>query len=291
MAHLPVQDRHAAPPLCLICSADRDPTYHYHNSSREIRILQQVDKSDNKPYVCTTCNTVHTEKPEMGLNVVVGTSQLHNLHNPPDHIQGRLPPDPIHIDWITICGGSILELEHAWLRDYKNQTSSMRILLVAGVEDLARGQTRDQVVESFMHFKLTVIDRQSRKIPGIKNELVIATILNPPKLVWFQDNGPQPRHHRNMLPDIKELNNWIIFFNKQNGKDITPRFHRYGVRDGWTVDREGKRVRIKRHIMSQWCSAEPITERIHLNTDMRIRLGVAVTRHFKGELERNGKLE
>ena len=77
---------------------------------------------------------------------------------------------------------------------------------MAGVEDQARGQTRDQVVESFMHFKLTVIDRQSRKIPGIKNELVIATVLNPPKLVWFQDNGPQPRHYRNMLPDIKELN-------------------------------------------------------------------------------------
>ena len=105
-----------------------------------------------------------------------------------------------------------------------------------------------------------------------------------------QDNGPQPRQHRNLLPDIKELNSWIVFFNKQNGKDITPRFHRYGVRDGWTVDREGKRVRIKKHTMSQWCSAEPVAERVHLNPDMRIRLGVAVTRHFQGELERNGKI-
>ena len=182
--------------------------------------MQLVDKSDTKTYMCTTCSTVHPARPEVGHNVLVGTSQLHNLHNPPSHISQRMPPDPLHIDWITICDASIAELEHAWLRDYKNQTKSMRILLVAGLEDLARGKTRDQVVESLMHFKPTVVDRQSRKIPGIKNELVIATLLNPPKFVWFQDNGPQPRLHRNLLPDIKELNSWIVFFNKQNGKDI-----------------------------------------------------------------------
>ena len=47
----------------------------------------------------------------------------------------------------------------------------MRILLVAGLEDLARGQNRDQVVQSFMHFKLTVVERQSRKIPESKINL------------------------------------------------------------------------------------------------------------------------
>ena len=74
-----------------------------------------VDKSDTKAYMCTTCSTVHPARPDVGHNVVVGTSQLHNLHNPPSHITQRMPADPLHIDWITICDASIAELEHAWL--------------------------------------------------------------------------------------------------------------------------------------------------------------------------------
>ena len=75
MSHLPVEDRHARPPLCHICSADREPTYHYHNSSREVRILQQVDKSDTKAYMCTTCSTVHPARPEVGHNAGPGLFQ------------------------------------------------------------------------------------------------------------------------------------------------------------------------------------------------------------------------
>ena len=110
------------------------------------------------------------------------------------------------------------------------------------------------------------------------------------KFVWFQDNGPPPSQHRNLLSDIKELNSWIVKFNQEGGKDITPRFHRFGVRDGWTYNADGKRVRVKRHIHSQWCQIEPIRNRMHLNDVMRIRLGVSVLRHFQGEFERNGKL-
>ena len=92
------------------------------------------------------------------------------------------------------------------------------------------------------------------------------------------------------LQDIKELNSWIVFYNKQNGKDITPRFHRYGVRDGWAKDAEQKRIRVKKHIMLQWCNQEPILSRVHLSPTMRVRLGIAVTRHFQGELQRNGQI-
>ena len=78
-------------------------------------------------------------------------------------------------------------------------------------------------------------------------------------------------------------------YNKQNGKEINPQFHRYGARDGWAKDAEQKRVRVKKH-MSQWCTQEPMLSRVHLSPTMRVRLGVAVTRHFQGELQRNGKL-
>ena len=280
----------SAAPFCYICSDQRDPVYHHHNSGREIRVVQGVDKSEALLYMCTTCKTVHPEKPDAGLNVLVATSQLHNLHNPRDPSK-MAKIDPFHIDWLTVCGATIPELEYAWRRDYDSCKYPMRILLSAGLDDLARGRTRDEIVESFLHFKM-VVDRQNTCHPDKKNELVIATMLNPPRFVWFKDNGPPPRNHKDMLKDIMELNSWIIFFNKENGKTITPRFHRFGIRDSMTrtKDGDGKKVRVKKHIMAQWDCSEPVLQRMHLSEQVRHRMGLSVTRHFRGEFERNGKL-
>ena len=165
----------------------------------------------------------------------------------------------------------------------------MRILLSAGIDDLDRGKSRDEIVESFMHFKLTV-DRQNECHPGHHNELVIATIVNPPKYVWFKDNGPEPSNYRNLLKDIMEINSWIVFYNNQNGKSITPRFHRFGVRDGWSKDKNGKKIKVKKHIMDHWDGSEPVKERRYMCDLVKHRMARAVTRHFQGELERHGKL-
>ena len=284
-AHGPAQPA----PYCYICSANLYEVFHHHHSGREIRIVQGVDKTETLPYMCTTCKTVHPDRPDEGLNVLVGTGQLHDLHNPRDRNKVPIVPDPLHIDWLTVVGATIRELEFAWLRDYASQTKPMRILLSAGIDDLDRGKTRDEIVESFMHFKLTV-DRQNACHPDQPNELVIATILNPPKYVWFTDNGPEPRNHSNLLKDIMEINSWIVFYNKQNGKSITPRFHRFGIRDGWSKDKDGKKTRVKKHIMDQWDPTKPVKERIYLCDQVTHKVARAVTRHFKGELERYGKL-
>ena len=252
-------------------------------------MVQGVDKSETLLYMCTTCRIVHPDKPDVGLNVLVGTSQLHGLHHPRDPNKKAMAPDPFHIDWLTVCGATIPELEYAWRRDYESCKHPMRILLSAGLDDLARGRTRDEIVESFLHFKM-VVDRQNTRHPSLKNELVIATMMNPPRFVWFKDNGPAPRDHKDMLKEIMELNSWIVFFNKQNGKTVTPRFHRFGIRDSMTRNEDGKKVRVKKHIMAQWDLSEPVLQRMHLTDQVRHRMGLSVTRHFRGEFERHGKL-
>ena len=67
-----------------------------------------------------------------------------------------------------------------------------------------------------------IVDRQNSHHPEVANKLVIATLLNPPKLCWFSDNAPLPPNNPNLMGDIKELNAWICMFNKENGKNITP---------------------------------------------------------------------
>ena len=116
----------------------------------------------------------------------------------------------------------------------------------------------------------------------------MATILNPPKLVWFEDNpGTPPPNHVNLLSELKELNSWIAYFNQQMGK-ITPRLHRFGVKNG-TQRRDGKTVRVQHHLMNQWESG-PIKYRLYLTDTMKVRMGLSVIRLFKGEIERFGVL-
>ena len=183
-------------------------------SSREVRVIQGVDKTD-RPYMCHTCSRVHSAKPDGDLNVLVGTSQFHNIHTPRDADATRKEPDPFHIDWVTVCDASITELEHAWYVDYWTSNKPMRILLCGGLEDLPAGKSVTDVIEQILHFKQKV-DRQNPR-----NELVVATLLNPPKYTWFEDNGEPPRNHKNLIREIKELNSWIVKFNTENGKQFT----------------------------------------------------------------------
>ena len=270
-------------PFCYICSFyHHQNIYHKHVSAREIRVVQGVDQT-NLPYMCTTCQKVHSAEFEC-LNVLLSSNQLHNIHTPVGNVNMRMEPDPQHIEWVTICDATIDELRHAWYSDYGRNSKPMRILLSPGTEDFSRGKSVTDIIESIMYFKQIV----TRVNP--ESELVVTTMLNPPSLAWFDDNGSQPRNYTNKLMELKEVNSWIIKFNAENGKNITPRFHRFGIRDCMVKDGNGKKKRVKQHIFSHWCDDQPKSKRNMLTPAIRIKMGIAVNRHFAGELERNGIL-
>ena len=273
-------------PYCMICryrqAEERPyPLFHLHSSPREVRILQGVENTTSNPdYMCPTCRAMHATMPDYGLNVCLGTSQLHNFHQPWDP-RVTCPPDPFHIDWVTISGGTIPDLTHAFTVDYKRQPRPMRVFVTAGLNDLLRGTSRDTIVERFIHLKET-IDAQNVYHPHARNELVIATILNPPKLVWFEANGSPPANHNNRFKDIKEINDWLKNYNRDNGRVCTPSFHRFGVRT----------IRgVQSHQLSQWRQSEPFSDMVHLNDYWRVKMGQAVIKHFRGERDRFGTLD
>ena len=268
-------------PFCYICSFYHEQNiYHKHISAREIRVVQGVDQT-NLSYMCTTCKKVHSAEFEC-LNVLVSSNHLHNIHTPVGNVTIRMEPDPQHIEWVTVCDATIDELRHAWYSDYGRTSTPMRILLSPGSEDFYCGKSVTDIIESIMYFKQTV----NRVNPG--NELIVTTMPNPPNLAWFEDNGAQPRNYTNKLMELKEVNNWIVKFNEENGKHITPRFHRFGIRDCMRKDSNGRRKRIKQHIFSHWCDEKPKAQRNMLIPEIRIKMGIAVTRYFAGEMERNG---
>ena len=181
-------------PRCTICSYrqlyydDRAPVYHRHFSSRDIRILQGLEYSvTNRDFLCPTCQSYHPLLPDTGVNICLTGSELHDFQHPRDS-EEVCPPDRLHIDWNTISGGTIANLEYAWSLDYRKCKRPMRILLVAGIDDIEKGGTKDSLTNSILRLKNTIDDNNVYH-PDMKNELVVATVSNPPKYVWFPDAG------------------------------------------------------------------------------------------------------
>ena len=166
----------------------------------------------------------------------------------------------------------------------------MRVLVSVGINDFMRGADVTTMIEKYIALK-ELIEAQNSKHPQTKNEMVIATVLNPPKLVWFEGNGPPPANFVNHLDMIKELNSWIKFYNEQNGRICTPSFHRFGVRTARRRLGDGRVANVQSHQFSQWRQTEPTHDMVHLSDQWRIRMGQAVIRHFTGEFARFGALE
>ena len=69
--------------LCYICSTDRHPVFHKHNSPKEIRIMQMVEyEATNLPYMCTSCVGVHMARPDNGVNICLSTSTIQRAPPP-----------------------------------------------------------------------------------------------------------------------------------------------------------------------------------------------------------------
>ena len=90
----------------------------------------------------------------------------------------------------------------------------MWVFVSAGLNDIIKGADKDLIIGRFIRLN-EVINEQNNCHPPVRNELVIATLLTPPKLVWFDDNGPPPPNHENLHQVIKDINSWITFFNTQ----------------------------------------------------------------------------
>ena len=169
---------------CNICSYKQTrpaPIYHLHNSAKQVRVLQGVEyEQENLDYFCPTCQASHKSRLPSGLNICVSTSQLHAFHQPRE--QGVIcPPDTFHVDWVTIPGGTIADLLHAWKVEYQREWRPMRVLLVGGLNDLLKGGNFNSVKEDIELFASHLKDQDSHH-PGLTNEFSVATLLNPPKM-------------------------------------------------------------------------------------------------------------
>ena len=281
-----------SPPQCDICSfmqlppSTRIPVYHQHSSSRMFRVLQNVEfENQNKEYLCPTCCETHLARPDYGLNICVSSSELHTFHQPRDS-SVVCPPDSSHVDWVTIPGAKISDLLLAWRADYQKEVRPMRILLVAGLNDLVKGGSRDSVMSAITEFR-SAVDHQNRYHPGAQNQFAVSPLLCPPKLVWYEDNGPIPQDHLgNRREELDLLNNDILSFNAQSGLVHIPHFNTLGVRRTKLWYEDGSWRNILQHRWNHWRASEAVSDKLHLVDGLRVKMGRMVLKYFEGEMVR-----
>ena len=120
--------------------------------------------------------------------------------------------------------------------------------------------------------------------PTILNTLAVSTLVYPPQLAWFPDNGWFPSYnYTNQKEKIDWINGEIEKDNNASGIHYAPGMHKFGVRTDTKkyVNRYGAiQVRkTKTHRWEEW-REEDKARMLHLSNKVRVKMGRKVGRYF-----------
>ena len=68
---------------------------------------------------------------------------------------------------------------------------------------------RDFIIKGYQEFSETVLNLGRQRNPNTPNTVAMATLMYPPKLSWFSDNGPEPYNYYNQISKIDYNNHKI----------------------------------------------------------------------------------
>ena len=275
---------------CNICSytqsypAEKVAIYHRHFNSVNVREILDVENSETAYHYCPSCKSRHRSYPYERIKVAVSDSTLHEFFSLNTHTSAVYEGDLLHVDYVTIDGGTIPDLLHAFRLEYeaKKKTKPLDVVLIAGYTDLYRGFGRDYIWRGLNKFAETVLGLRNSD-PNIKNTFTIASLMFPPRICWFADNGPAPAGYQNQMEKVEWLNRRITDMNKANNMPIFPGFHSYGTRKAVTsyTDEEGvvKQRHTRSHRWEHWTERRR-QSKATLRADRRIKMGKALNNFF-----------
>ena len=288
---------------CQICSFKQEiqsescAVFHKHFSAKQIRIWAGAEGKLRK-YYCPTCNEdgkpgkIHMINPTDRLKVVLSTSTLHDFHR-----RGGYTGDSIHIDYNTIPGATIQTLERAWMIEYGQTQTPMDILLVAGLNNVCRGENTPQIMQRIKKLA-SMIEIQSQKFhPNRPSTFQVTTLLYPPRLAKFPHHLHTHRPQANKLQMLVELNRAITDFNDEAVKTLKttidnithqranrwptpPPIHKYGLHMNSIMLPDGTEITEKSHNWDLWRQSEPHNMMLHLEDIERAKMGRAIENYF-----------
>ena len=115
------------------------------------------------------------------------------------------------------------------------------------------------------------------------NTFTVASLMYPPRLCWFSDNGPIPYRYTNHLEKFDWLNAQIHALNAHNNSSSYPGLHSYGTRKSvmTVTDTDGNsQLRHSRtHRWEHWAESAR-RDKFTLRADRKFKMGKAVNNFF-----------
>ena len=180
-----------------------------------------------------------------------------------------------------LSGATLATIFHAYKVEYSHHTKPVDVFIVAGYNDLVKDVGRDTIFKMIKEFGEYV-----RSLPNDDNStntVTVGTLLYPPQLAWFADNGPEPENFKNQKDKITWINGKIDALNTENGMVNYPGIHKHGLRVMTLkhVDDNGQPQQkpIKRHRWEHWREADR-SNMLHLTNERRFVLGRAINEFF-----------
>ena len=147
---------------CQSCSYNRAPLTnslgHSHFSTKHIHNFARDPSGIS---YCPSCKLVHSQNQNCRIKLCMSDSTLHMFWDPPHGSQHsvRYEGDSHHTDYVTIPGAKIETLQQAFMIDYSEETRGIDVLVVAGLNNILRGDTMEQLMRTVYLFRDTVLKK------------------------------------------------------------------------------------------------------------------------------------
>ena len=247
---------------CLLCKKNGiRGKFHRHHSTVEAR--KTLKASNKKTYRCPSCKITHNRDQTGRLKILVSASTLHDAFQHDSYRAG------FHYDILTICGATLKTIRLNFEASYKNVNCGMDILVVAGINDIARSNPGQFTIQMKRWHEW--IDEQE-KIFNVKHSLAFSEIFRPPQHHWFASNGACPEDHVDRSHVIQEMNLKIKEVNESYNRCYKP----IGFKN------EGRRLLKngnEQHVWSAW-REQSKTQMLHIADPQRAKMLERIEKYF-----------
>ena len=227
---------------------------------------------------------MHPVKMGHRIPVVITSSILANWQGRNRGSPGAYEGDPVHLDYITIPGATIEQLQHAFEVQYRGINQPLDVIFIAGYNNILRNESLETILNRYSVFKKHVINMSCAG--GRMNSFAIVTLPYPPRLARLRDDPYFP----DFQPDydvttqlLDELTPRIINMNKEEidmKTRLAPTFHTWCLSKGNSNNQGFSVGSLTRHRPAQW-REDHFLDQLHPSDPVRLRKGTAVGRYFR----------
>ena len=179
--------------LCKMCSDSSSSKYHHHFSSTSIRRMLMDTGSESelaRTYMCPICQKLEpcAISPTETRRIVLADSTLYGIWGK------EMPANTCHFDIDSVVGGQMRDMTRALIKNYLHLPNRLEIIVVAGINNIGRGHSPDNVMEDVEELRQVVKEHSEKWGHSPPSYVAVCTLPLAPKYcsLHVPHNPPEP---------------------------------------------------------------------------------------------------